>query len=106
MEKRKPHYDLNHLRTLIASGRIAFSNAALAGGSALSMDEEKMTLVVSNLQPKDFHLSKMANSQTKVWLDLYRPITDKGQIYLKIKATDDVFVVSFIPKSALSAAGA
>lgn len=106
MEKRKPHYDLAYIRTLIAQGRFACSQAALAGASAISMDESAIFEIISHLVPTDFHLSKMANAQSKVWLDLYRPMTCRGQVYLKLKATDDVFVVSFIPKSAVGSAGA
>ena len=106
MEKRKPHYDLDLVKALTNSGRCTFSSAALAGASALGLDETAIVRIIANLQPKDFHISKMASSQAKIWLDLYRPMTAAGQIYLKIKATDDVFIVSFIPKSATLSAGA
>lgn len=106
MEKKKPHYDLNQVKLLVNAGRIAFSNAALSGASALGLDESAIVKIVASLQIKDFYVSKMANSQAKVWLDLYRPITTMGQIYLKLKVTGDVFVVALIPKSAASSSGA
>lgn len=100
MEKRKPHYNLSLIKRLTSEGKIVFSNAALSGASALSLDDLALAQVVANLQPKDFHISKMANTETKIWLDLYRPITHVGVVYLKIKVSDSVFIVSFVPKSA------
>lgn len=106
MDKKKAHYDLGCIKSLIVQGRVAFSSATLAGAGALSMDEAAITEVIANLEHSDFYLSKMASSQTKIWLDLYRPITSRGQIFLKLKAVDDLFIVSFVPMTASRSSGA
>jgi motility quorum-sensing regulator/GCU-specific mRNA interferase toxin len=34
-------------------------------------------------------------SDHRVWQDVYRPSTPKGEVYLKLTVIDDVLIVSF-----------
>ena len=54
-----------------------------------------MVNVLTSLQPKDFYKSMTTNSDSKIWQDVYRPLTKVGLIYLKLTVIEDVLIVSF-----------
>jgi len=54
-----------------------------------------MVNVLTSLQSKDFYKSMTTNSDSKIWQDVYRPLTKVGLIYLKLTVIEDVLIVSF-----------
>ena len=54
-----------------------------------------MLEVILALVPSDFYKSMTTHADHKVWQDVYRPTTERGNVYLKLTVIDDVLIVSF-----------
>lgn len=70
MEKLIPHCKLSVVNALVAAGNVRATHSARLGATALGLG-----------------LSEM--------LDVYRPSTQAGDVYLKLTVIDDVLIVSF-----------
>jgi motility quorum-sensing regulator/GCU-specific mRNA interferase toxin len=95
MEKRTPHCRLSVVKALVEAGKVRATFTALAGGAALGLDFEGMLGVVMALMPRDFHKSMTTRADHRIWQDVYRPMTEVGEVYLKLTVIDDVLIVSF-----------
>ena len=95
MEKRTPHYQLTHVKMLIAEGKIRSTFSALSGAAALGLDFAGMVSVIGALTARDFYKSMTTHADHTIWQDVYRPSTHTGDIYLKLTVIDDVLIVSF-----------
>jgi len=95
MEKWTPHCKLPVVKALVGAGKVRATFTALAGGAALGLDLEGMIGVVMALTPQDFHKSMTTHADHRIWQDVYRPITEVGEVYLKMTVIDDVLIVSF-----------
>ena len=95
MEKRTPHCKLPAVKALVGAGKVKATFAALSGGAALGLDFEGIVGVVMTLTPKDFHKSMTTYADHRIWQDVYRPVTEVGDVYLKLTVIEDVLIVSF-----------
>lgn len=95
MEKRTPHCKLPVVKALIEVGKVRATFTALSGGAALGLDFEGMVGVVMALTTQDFHKSMTTYADHRIWQDVYRPMTEVGEVYLKLTVIDDVLIVSF-----------
>lgn len=95
VEKRTPHCKLTVVRALMDAGKVRSTMSALAGGAARGFDFAGMLEVIRALQPSDFHKSMTTHADHRVWQDVYRPMTDVGEVYLKLTVIDEVLIVSF-----------
>lgn len=95
MEKRTPHCKLSVVKALVKAGKVNATLTALAGGAALGLDFDGMVKVVMALTSRDFHKSMTAYADHRMWQDVYRPVTDVGEVYLKLAVISDVLIISF-----------
>jgi motility quorum-sensing regulator / GCU-specific mRNA interferase toxin len=95
MGKKKPHYSLSLIKEAIAAGKVRSTASALAGGAALGFDFAGILAVVGALTPSDFYKSMTTYADHQVWQDVYRPLTEEGEVYLKLTVIEDVLIVSF-----------
>lgn len=95
MEKGTPHCKLAIVKRLVAVGNVRATHAARTGASALGLSFTDMLDVVVALTAADFHKSMTTHADHTVWQDVYRPITQAGQMYVKLTVIDDVLIVSF-----------
>ncbi|MBI2754036.1 MAG: type II toxin-antitoxin system MqsR family toxin [Betaproteobacteria bacterium] len=98
MEKRKAHYPLATVKRLIAEGRVSFTMTAVAGGAAMGFASEDMLDVVSSLKAKDLYKSMTSHADHKVWHDVYHADTERGLVYLKLTAVEELLIISFKEK--------
>ena len=68
---------------------------ALTGGAALGLDFEGMIDVIMALRSRDFHKSMTTHADHRIWQDVYRTVTEVGEVYLKLTVFNDVLIVSF-----------
>jgi motility quorum-sensing regulator/GCU-specific mRNA interferase toxin len=47
------------------------------------------------LTSADFHKSMTTHADHRIWQDVYRPSTSRGEVYVKLTVIDDVLIVSF-----------
>ena len=79
MEKRKPHYNLKEVKTVVSDPNShPFTAIARSGGTALG------------LSPSDFVKSMTTKLDNKVWQDVYHGSTPSGDsVYIKITGYTD-----------------
>jgi motility quorum-sensing regulator/GCU-specific mRNA interferase toxin len=95
MEKRRPHYQLTVVRSLIAEGHVKTTQSARHGAVALGFGYAEMIEVIVSLKGTDFYKSMTSHLNHTIWQDVYRPVTPAGDVYLKLTVMDDVLIVSF-----------
>ncbi len=83
------------VKALVQAGKVRATFTALTGGAALGLDFEGMIGVVMALTPQDFYKSITTHADHRIWQDVYRPMTEVGEVYLKLTVIDDVLIVSF-----------
>ena len=98
MEKSKPHHDLSRIKELVRQGAVAATGTAIRDAHNLGFDFRDIIDVIASLARKDFYKSMTAYNDSQCWHDVYRPMTDAGQLYIKLILHDDVLVVSFKEK--------
>lgn len=99
MEKRKTHYPLITVKSLIAQRRVSFTKTALQGGTAMGFDAEEMLEIVAGLTAKGLHKSMTSHADHKVWHDVYHADSERGMVYVKLTVTEDLMIVSFKEKN-------
>lgn len=95
MEKRTPHCPLERVKALASAGRINPTTASLRSALVLGMEFPDMLGVIFALERRDFYKSMTSYADHRVWHDVYRPLTAKGYLYLKLAVVDEVLIVSF-----------
>ncbi len=91
MEKRKPHYDLEAVKKMVADPSIyPFTARARREGTALGLKPQEMREVVLSLSSTDFYKSMTTYQDNKVWQDVYHGMTQDGKaVYIKITGYTD-----------------
>ncbi|SLM30514.1 motility quorum-sensing regulator [Desulfamplus magnetovallimortis] len=95
MEKKKPHYKLSVIKAMIEAGKVRSTVSALAGAAALGFDFNGIVDVIMLLSQADFYKSMTTIADHRVWQDVYHPLTQSGEVYLKLTVIDEVLIVSF-----------
>jgi len=95
MEKYAPHCKLSAVHALAIAGRVRTTRSARDGALAIGLDFDGMVEVVKSLTPSDFYKRMTSHGDHRIWQDVYRPYTSRGQIYLKLTVIDEVLIVSF-----------
>jgi motility quorum-sensing regulator/GCU-specific mRNA interferase toxin len=95
VEKFTPHCKLAVVKALVTAGQVRTTQTAREGAVALGFDLDGMLAVIQALTMADFHKSMTTHADTRVWQDVYRPMTAAGGVYLKLTVIDDVLIVSF-----------
>lgn len=95
MEKSKPHCSLTRVKALVADGKVRATQSARLGATALGLGLSDMLAVVVALTPDDFYKCMNTHADHTVWQDVYRPMTQAGDVYLKLTVIEDVLIVSF-----------
>jgi motility quorum-sensing regulator/GCU-specific mRNA interferase toxin len=71
--------------------------SAFNGARELGINDlDGMCAVVLSLNSADFYKSMMTHADHRIWQDVYRAKTARGdEVYLKLTVIDDVLIVSF-----------
>ena len=91
MEKRKPHYNLEEVKTVVRDPNFyPFTASARRGGIALGLTPQEMREVVLSLSPSDFFKSMTTKLDNRVWQDVYYGTTPSDDsVYIKITGYTD-----------------
>jgi motility quorum-sensing regulator/GCU-specific mRNA interferase toxin len=95
MEKHTPHYKLSTIKILMDTGQVRSTQSALSGAVSLGFDFNDMCNIVKSLTSSDFYKSMTTHADHRIWQDVYQPVTELGNVYLKLTVLDDVLIVSF-----------
>ena len=87
MEKRKPHYSLTFIQSMVADHlNKVFTATALDGGLEMGLEEREMREVVCKMTTRNLFKSMTTNRDHTVWQDVYHAMTPVG-IMAFIKVT-------------------
>jgi len=97
MEKSVPHCKLSVVKALIEVGQVRATASAFNGARELGINDlDGMCAVVLSLNSADFYKSMTTHADHRIWQDVYRAKTARGdEVYLKLTVIDDVLIVSF-----------
>ncbi|MCC2681880.1 MAG: hypothetical protein K0S36_1444 [Nitrosospira multiformis] len=100
MEKGKPHYELEKVKTLIRAGQYQVTEVAIQGGWELGIKGKKAIVdFVLTLRPVNFYKRLTSNFNHKEGQDVYHaPGPDGKTVYLKFTVAKDVLITSFKEK--------
>ena len=94
MEKHRPHYRLPEIQKMVLSrGLDAFTKTAINNADAMGLSDAQMIKAVLDMNRNCFHKSMTTHASSKVWQDVYHPVTVKGVAYVKVTLRDDGAVV-------------
>ena len=92
MEKLKPHYEFNRIKSLLcAEESREITRTSREGAVALGyMDVEEMLAIIDTLTQKHFYKSMTTQQDTSLWQDVYK-ISDESEnkIYIKLQLSPD-----------------
>ncbi len=77
------------------TGQVRSTQSALSGAVSLGFDFNDMCNIVKSLTSSDFYKSMTTHADHRIWQDVYQPVTELGNVYLKLTVLDDVLIVSF-----------
>lgn len=97
MEKGAPHCKLLIVKALVEAGQVRATVSAFNGARELGINDlAGMCAVVLSLRSIDFYKSMTTHADHRVWQDVYRTKTARGDdVYLKLTVIDEVLIVSF-----------
>lgn len=98
MEKKKPHYPLDLVKSLVADeSRDPFTQSAKNSAAEMGFAANELRGVVAGLTAQDFYKSMTTHADSAMWQDVYRPVTRLGAAYVKVMVypVEKLIVVSF-----------
>lgn len=94
MEKRKPTYDLEAVKSALGDvATMRSTRSAMRGAQALGLDRTQMAEVLAGLARADFYKSMTSYADHRVWQDVYRPKLAGSGLYLKVTADGEGFLL-------------
>jgi motility quorum-sensing regulator / GCU-specific mRNA interferase toxin len=96
--RRRPHYSLKTIKAAFAVvGRMNRTMTAAAGAEELGMDEQAVVDVVGGLTVDDFDKSMRSDVDPAIWQDVYKPIVDGRELYVKftLDSRGELLLISF-----------
>jgi motility quorum-sensing regulator/GCU-specific mRNA interferase toxin len=100
MEKRRAHFSLHDIKSLIATrGADAFTVTALTNARLMGLSAAQAVSVIRTLSSAMFYKSMTTHFDSSVWQDVYHAPTPVGRIaYIKLTLQDGVVVIQFKEK--------
>ncbi len=101
MEKRKPHYSLEHIKELLEHEctRVIPRKCKVNAVAIGYLDEEMIVARVKCLTRKEFDKSMTSYENHKIWQDVYKSADDERSLYIKLQLTvagdEKVVVIQF-----------
>ncbi|ABE65213.1 conserved hypothetical protein (plasmid) [Nitrobacter hamburgensis X14] len=87
MEKRRPTYDLEAIKTALGSAeRLAITSSALRDAVALGFDRARVVQTIAGIERRMFYKSMTTFADHRVWQDVYHVPARGVTIYVKIQA--------------------
>ncbi len=90
MEKRRPHYDLDRIKSVFATaGSLKATSSATRGALALGMDRDAIVATIQTTKRAHFRKSMTSYGNSTVWQDVYSVPSASGVLYVKFTVGAD-----------------
>lgn len=87
MEKHKPHYSLDKIKSVAADvNRLEITVSAMLGAAALGFGRENIVKTIQGISSKHFYKSMTSFANSSIWQDVYRVPSEVGTLYIKFTA--------------------
>ena len=96
--RRQPHYPLKTIKAAFADAtRMNRTMTAADGAEELGMDEQAVVDVVAGLTGRDFDKSMPSDINPAIWQDVYKPIIEGQELYVKftLDTQGELLLISF-----------
>src|SRR4051794_22922153 len=96
--RRQAHYPLKAIKAAFSDPtRMNRTMTAAEGAEDLGMDELAVIDVVASLTRRDFEKSMPSDVNPEIWQDVYKPIIDGREVYVKftLDARGELLLISF-----------
>src|SRR5579872_638205 len=101
MEKRRPTYDLEAIKTTFGSGEtLAMTTSALRDATTLGFDRAGVVETIAGIERRMFYKSMTTFADHRVWQDVYHVPAHGMTLYVKFQAdvVTEFTVMSFKEK--------
>jgi len=96
MEKRKPHYNLNAIKTQMSDVEaMHLTMVARHGIKCLGITAEEALRVVQSLSSDCFYKAMTVHADNRIWQDVYHAEWKAKGLYIKFQQGKEFFIVSF-----------
>lgn len=97
MEKSRPHYELEEVRTKLNEGLFMVTQTARRTAAYdFDFSEKDIVKGVAALSQREFYKSMTCYERTSLWQDVYRPTYHGTPAYVKLGVVDgEVIIISF-----------
>ena len=98
MSRRRPHYPLKAIKAAFSDvTRMNRTMTAADGAEELGMDEQAIVDVVAGLTGHDFDKSMPSDINPAIWQDVYKPVIDGRELYVKFTrdTRGELLLISF-----------
>ena len=96
--RRQPHYPLKTIKAVFADAtRMNRTMTAADGADELGMDEQAVVDVLAGLVGRDFDKSMPSDINPAIWQDVYKPIIEGRELYVKftLDTQGELLLISF-----------
>ena len=96
--RRQRHYPLKVIKAAFSeAARLNRSMTAANGAEDLGLDEQAVVDVIAGLKGRDFDKSMPSDINPAIWQDVYKPIIDRRELYVKftLDARGELLLISF-----------
>lgn len=101
MEKQKPTYDLDAIKSVADDpDKLEITTTATLSAAALGFDREMIISTIKSIERKHFYKSMTTIANHKIWQDVYHFPSSVGLLYIKFVAGNvlDFALVGFKKK--------
>ncbi len=98
ISRRRPHYSLKAIKAAFSDvARMNRTMTAADGAEELGMDEQAIVDVVAGLTGHDFDKSMPSDINPAIWQDVYKPVIDGRELYVKFTrdTRGELLLISF-----------
>jgi motility quorum-sensing regulator/GCU-specific mRNA interferase toxin len=97
-QRRQPRYPLSTIKAAFSDvTRMNRTMTAADGAEHLGLDEQAVVDVIASLTRRDFEKSMPSDIDSATWQDVYKPIVDGRELYVKFTrdARGELLLISF-----------
>ena len=97
MEKRKPHYNLREIQSIVMrDGMNAFTATAVRNGLEMGLNDIAMLSAIAGMHTTMLFKSMTTVRDNSLWQDVYHvPLSDGRVAYIKLTKQDGAVVIQF-----------
>jgi motility quorum-sensing regulator/GCU-specific mRNA interferase toxin len=95
---RRPYYPLKTIKAAFAdAARMNRTMSAASGADELGLDEPGVVAVIAGLTAGDFEKSMPSEINPAIWQDVYKPVLDGRELYVKftLDTRGELLLISF-----------